>query len=116
MNTPGAEFLPGLHTDRFGAIWRKGYDANFEAYAVTAGTMAAPPGTGSSAGHSSVNPRWASTTSSDVEAKSSMVQEVYAPAPGADSREREPFPACSASARRVPRLQSARMAPAEPCH
>ncbi|MFM8274365.1 MAG: isochorismatase family protein [Gemmata sp.] len=36
MNTPGAEFLPGLHTDRFGAIWRKGYDANFEAYAVTA--------------------------------------------------------------------------------
>jgi nicotinamidase/pyrazinamidase len=36
MNTLGAEFLPGLHTHRFGAIWRKGYDAGFEAYAVTA--------------------------------------------------------------------------------
>ncbi|MDY3560840.1 isochorismatase family protein [Gemmata sp. JC673] len=36
MNTPGAEFLPGLHTHRFGAIWRKGYDHDFEAYAVTA--------------------------------------------------------------------------------
>src|SRR5262245_26056318 len=24
--TLGAEFLPGLHTDRFSAIWRKGYD------------------------------------------------------------------------------------------
>jgi nicotinamidase/pyrazinamidase len=36
MGTPGAEFLPGLHTQRFSAIWRKGYDANFEAYAVTA--------------------------------------------------------------------------------
>jgi nicotinamidase/pyrazinamidase len=36
MNTPGAEFLPGLHTDRFSAIWRKGYDRDFEAYAVTA--------------------------------------------------------------------------------
>lgn len=36
MNTPGAEFLPGLHTHRFGAIWRKGYDPGFEAYAVTA--------------------------------------------------------------------------------
>ena len=36
MNTPGAEFLPGLHTHRFSAIWRKGYDPNFEAYAVTA--------------------------------------------------------------------------------
>ena len=35
MNTPGAEFLPGLHTERFNAIWRKGYDPNFEAYAVT---------------------------------------------------------------------------------
>ena len=34
--TPGAEFLPGLHTDRFSAIWRKGYDRDFEAYAVTA--------------------------------------------------------------------------------
>jgi nicotinamidase/pyrazinamidase len=36
MNTPGAEFLPGLHTHRFGTIWRKGYDRDFEAYAVTA--------------------------------------------------------------------------------
>lgn len=36
MNTPGAEFLPGLQTDRFSAIWRKGYDPDFEAYAVTA--------------------------------------------------------------------------------
>lgn len=36
MNTPGAEFLPGLHTHRFSTIWRKGYDRDFEAYAVTA--------------------------------------------------------------------------------
>jgi nicotinamidase/pyrazinamidase len=36
MNTPGAEFLPGLHTHLFRTIWRKGYDPNFEAYAVTA--------------------------------------------------------------------------------
>jgi nicotinamidase/pyrazinamidase len=35
-NTPGAEFLPGLDTHRFSAIWRKGYDRDFEAYAVTA--------------------------------------------------------------------------------
>jgi nicotinamidase/pyrazinamidase len=34
--TPGAEFLPGLHTDRFGTIWRKGYQRDVEAYAVTA--------------------------------------------------------------------------------
>src|SRR5262245_14994578 len=34
--------------------------------ALTCGTMAAPPGTGSSAGHSSVNPRCASTTRRDV--------------------------------------------------
>lgn len=34
--TPGAEFLPGLHTHRFHAVWRKGYDRDFEAYAVTA--------------------------------------------------------------------------------
>ena len=34
--TPGAEFLPGLHTDRFHAVWRKGYHQDFEAYAVTA--------------------------------------------------------------------------------
>ncbi len=36
MGAPGAEFLPGLDSHRFHAIWRKGYDANFEAYAVTA--------------------------------------------------------------------------------
>jgi nicotinamidase/pyrazinamidase len=36
IGTPGAEFLPGLHTERFGAIWRKGFDRDFEAYAVTA--------------------------------------------------------------------------------
>ena len=36
MNTPGADFLPGLHTHRFSAVWRKGYDRDFEAYAVTA--------------------------------------------------------------------------------
>src|SRR6187399_1051123 len=34
--TRGAEFLPGLRTDRFNAIWRKGYGRDFEAYAVTA--------------------------------------------------------------------------------
>ncbi|HEY2784386.1 MAG TPA: isochorismatase family protein [Fimbriiglobus sp.] len=34
--TSGAEFLPELHTHRFSAIWRKGYDRDFEAYAVTA--------------------------------------------------------------------------------
>jgi nicotinamidase/pyrazinamidase len=34
--TPGAEFLPGLRTDRFHAVWRKGYQRDFEAYAVTA--------------------------------------------------------------------------------
>jgi nicotinamidase/pyrazinamidase len=36
IGTPGADFLPGLRTDRFHAIWRKGYDRDFEAYAVTA--------------------------------------------------------------------------------
>ncbi|HVK17275.1 MAG TPA: isochorismatase family protein [Fimbriiglobus sp.] len=36
MGTPGAEFLPGLDTHRFSAVWRKGYDPDFEAYAVTA--------------------------------------------------------------------------------
>ena len=34
--TPGAEFLPGLQTLKFSAIWRKGYQRDFEAYAVTA--------------------------------------------------------------------------------
>jgi nicotinamidase/pyrazinamidase len=36
QGTPGAEFLPGLHTERFHCVWRKGYDRDFEAYAVTA--------------------------------------------------------------------------------
>ncbi|MBN9524313.1 isochorismatase family protein [bacterium] len=36
MGTPGADFLPGLDTHRFHAVWRKGYDRDFEAYAVTA--------------------------------------------------------------------------------
>lgn len=36
VGSPGAEFLPDLHTHRFSAIWRKGYDRDFEAYAVTA--------------------------------------------------------------------------------
>jgi nicotinamidase/pyrazinamidase len=35
-NTPGADFLPGLRTERFNVVWRKGYQADFEAYAVTA--------------------------------------------------------------------------------
>lgn len=35
MNTPGAEFLPGLHTHRFHAVWRKGFEADRDAYAVT---------------------------------------------------------------------------------
>jgi nicotinamidase/pyrazinamidase len=34
--TPGADFLPGLHTERFHVIWRKGYQRDVEAYAVTA--------------------------------------------------------------------------------
>jgi nicotinamidase/pyrazinamidase len=36
IGTPGAEFLPGLATHRFSTIWRKGYQRDFEAYAVTA--------------------------------------------------------------------------------
>src|SRR5262245_30068437 len=35
-NTPGADFLPGLRTERFGTIWRKGFDRDADAYAVTA--------------------------------------------------------------------------------
>jgi nicotinamidase/pyrazinamidase len=34
--TPGADFVPGLRTDRFQVIWRKGYDRERDAYAVTA--------------------------------------------------------------------------------
>src|SRR5262249_2050735 len=36
MGTPGADFLPGLHTEKFHAVWRKGFLRDFEAYAVTA--------------------------------------------------------------------------------
>jgi nicotinamidase/pyrazinamidase len=36
MGTLGADFLPGLETGRFHAVWRKGYDRDFEAYALTA--------------------------------------------------------------------------------
>lgn len=36
MGTPGTDFLPGLRTERFHAIWRKGFDRDFEAYALTA--------------------------------------------------------------------------------
>ncbi|HEY7427486.1 MAG TPA: isochorismatase family protein [Gemmataceae bacterium] len=36
MGTPGADFLPGLRTERFHAIWRKGYKRDTEAYALTA--------------------------------------------------------------------------------
>ncbi len=36
MNTPGADFLPGLHTEKFHTIWRKGFLKDMEAYAVTA--------------------------------------------------------------------------------
>lgn len=34
--TKGAEFVPGLNTQRLHAIWRKGFQRDFEAYAVTA--------------------------------------------------------------------------------
>jgi nicotinamidase/pyrazinamidase len=36
QGTPGAAFLPGLNTERFQVVWRKGYDRDFEAYALTA--------------------------------------------------------------------------------
>jgi nicotinamidase/pyrazinamidase len=36
MGTPGADFLPGLHTERFHTIWRKGFERDRDAYAVTA--------------------------------------------------------------------------------
>jgi nicotinamidase/pyrazinamidase len=35
MGTPGADFLPGLHAAHFHAIWRKGFNRDCEAYAVT---------------------------------------------------------------------------------
>jgi nicotinamidase/pyrazinamidase len=34
--TAGADFFPGLHTGRFHTIWRKGYQRDVDAYAVTA--------------------------------------------------------------------------------
>jgi nicotinamidase/pyrazinamidase len=34
--TRGAEFIPGLHTEHFHTIWRKGYERDRDAYAVTA--------------------------------------------------------------------------------
>jgi nicotinamidase/pyrazinamidase len=36
IGTPGAEFVPDLRTERFHAVWRKGHDRDFEAYALTA--------------------------------------------------------------------------------
>lgn len=36
MGMPGAEFLPGLMTERFHTIWRKGFLRDKEAYAITA--------------------------------------------------------------------------------
>jgi len=36
IGTAGAEFLPGLHTERFHAVWRKGFHREADAYAVTA--------------------------------------------------------------------------------
>jgi nicotinamidase/pyrazinamidase len=32
----GAEFIPGIDAARFHTVWRKGFDRDFEAYAVTA--------------------------------------------------------------------------------
>ncbi len=42
MGTRGAEFLPGLHTERFHTIWRKGFHRDADAYAVTAQHPAIP--------------------------------------------------------------------------
>jgi len=36
IGTRGAEFVPGLNVDRMHSIWRKGFQRDFEAYAVTA--------------------------------------------------------------------------------
>src|SRR5262245_37385534 len=35
MGTPGAEFLPGVRTERFQTIWRKGINRDAGAYAVS---------------------------------------------------------------------------------
>jgi nicotinamidase/pyrazinamidase len=42
QGTPGADFLPGLDTHRFHAVWRKGFLPDFEAYALTAQHPAYP--------------------------------------------------------------------------
>ena len=34
--TPGADFIPGLHTQSFQAIWRKGFQKDADAYGITA--------------------------------------------------------------------------------
>jgi nicotinamidase/pyrazinamidase len=34
--TPGAEFVPGLESQRFHALWRKGFERDADAYALTA--------------------------------------------------------------------------------
>ncbi|HTU18922.1 MAG TPA: isochorismatase family protein [Gemmataceae bacterium] len=36
MGTAGADFLPGLCSERVQTIWRKGFQSDFEAYALTA--------------------------------------------------------------------------------
>src|SRR5436190_15419406 len=36
IGTPGSDFLPGLNTERFHVIWRKGFERDRDAYAVTA--------------------------------------------------------------------------------
>ena len=36
MGTPGAELLPRLRTERFHAVWRKGFERDTDAYALTA--------------------------------------------------------------------------------
>ena len=36
QGTRGAEFLPGLHSERFHTIWRKGFFRDRDAYAITA--------------------------------------------------------------------------------
>ncbi len=42
QGTPGAEFLPGLETGRFQTIWRKGFEKDRDAYALTAQVPAYP--------------------------------------------------------------------------
>ncbi len=42
QGTPGAEFLPGLQTQRFQTIWRKGFEKDRDAYALTAQHPAYP--------------------------------------------------------------------------